>query len=90
MTKKRFRASNTVAFNVGAVEVNGENFISIRKMYQTNREPGVWKPGYQGVTIPVKGIQKIAGYAIQIAEDDETTFLHIEPKPKAEKKEKKK
>lgn len=86
MTKKRFKASETAAFNVEAVEVNGEHFISIRKMYQTQREPGVWKPGYQGITIPLKGMVKIADYASKIATDPETEFLHIEPKPKGEKK----
>ena len=89
MTKKRFKASDTVAFNVEAVEVNGEHFISIRKMYQTKGEPGVWKPGYQGITIPIKGMTKIGDYAAMIATDPDTEFLHIEPKPKAEKKGKK-
>lgn len=89
MTKKRFKASDSVAFNVEAVEVNGEHFISIRKMYQTKSEPGVWKPGYQGITLPLKGVAKIADYATRIATDPETDFLHIEPKPKAEKKGKK-
>lgn len=89
MTKKRFKASDTVAFNVEAVEVNGEHFISIRKMYQTQKEPGVWKPGFQGITLPLKGVKKIADYAATIAADPATEFLHIEPKPKGEKKGKK-
>lgn len=89
MTKKRFKASDSVAFNVEAVEVNGEHFISIRKMYQTKGEPGVWKPGYQGITIPLKGVGKISDYATQIATDPKTDFLHIEPKPKDEKRGKK-
>jgi hypothetical protein len=89
MTKKRFKASDTIAFNVEAVEVNGEQFISIRKMYQTKGEPGVWKPGYQGITIPLKGVAKISAYATQIANDPDTEFLHVEPKPKSQPKEKK-
>jgi hypothetical protein len=85
VTKKRFKSSETAAINVEAIEVNGEQFISIRKLYQTKKEPGVWKPGFQGITIPVRGMKKIAEFASQIAADPDTEFVHIEPKKKEKK-----
>lgn len=79
---KVFRSSESVGYQIEAIDYEGQQYISIRKVYKTKKEPDVWKMGYQGVTIPVAGVQKITGYMQKLVDDEETEYKHIAPKVK--------
>jgi len=82
---KIFKASANKAYRVEAIEFEGQQLISIRQMYKTVKEPDEWKPGYQGLTLPIKGAAKIGAYIAALASDPDTEFVHVEPKEKKEK-----
>jgi hypothetical protein len=86
---KMFKATPTKAYRVEAIEFEGQQLISIRQHYKTKGDPDTWKPGYQGITLPIKGAAKIGEYLAALASDPDTEFVHVEPKAKAEPKSKK-
>ncbi len=78
---KRVTVSEHKAYRIEGVEIGGDNYVSVRQLYNTKKDP-TWKPGRQGVTIPVDKAAKIGKLLAEIAAGDE--FKVIEPKGKAE------
>lgn len=48
---KIVKVSETKAYKVEAIEIEGKQMISIRQLYQTKKDPN-WKVGRNGITIP--------------------------------------
>jgi hypothetical protein len=48
---KIVKVSETKAYKIEAIEIEGKKMISIRQLYQTKKDPN-WKAGRNGITIP--------------------------------------
>lgn len=86
---KIFKVNDKKAYKIEAIEMNGENFISLRQLYKTVKEPDEWKIGYKGIAIEARGAAKLAKFIAALATDPDTEYAHIETK-KEEPKETKK
>lgn len=80
---KIFKVSDTKAYAIDAIEIGGQEMISIRLMYKTKTTlEDDWKVGYKGFTFERKGMKKLGQYMIGLATAEDTVFTHIEPKTK--------
>lgn len=79
----RIEVGDHKSIRIEAVEMRGQQYISLRQMYRTKRDP-TWKPGRQGMMLEV-GEQKanIAGRVSRVItkllEDPDTVFRVLDP-----------
>ena len=59
------RISETKAYSVTGVLIEGERYISIRQMYATQKDP-TFKPSRKGITVPVDEFRPIVKNARRI------------------------
>ena len=86
---KIFKVSDKKAYQIEAIEIDGQKLISVRQMYKTEREPDEWKVGYKGITFEARGVKKLAQYMVALADNPETEFTHVEIEKKEARAKKK-
>ena len=74
---KRVRVSDTKAFRIEAVQIGDMQGISIRQMYATKKDP-TFKPGHQGILLPLDVAAKVLRIAGKMAISDDTEFTVLE------------
>ncbi len=62
--------SETKAYSIQGINVNGKDMVSIRQMYRTSKNPE-WKPGRQGITIEVQNVVSIVKEIRKVVEAGE-------------------
>lgn len=72
----KIKVSDTKAYNIEGVLINGEQYISIRQMYATKTDK-TFKPAKQGITIPVSKAKAIRLAMKKIQEDGEFKELDM-------------
>lgn len=72
----RVKISDTKAYQIDGINVNGVPMIAIRQMYTTRKEPGVFKPG-KGVTLPHSDLQRIVKAMRHVHDQDTDTYPEI-------------
>lgn len=55
----RVKISDTKAYQIEGITANGVPMVSIRQLYATRKDPGNFKLGRQGVTIPAEDLSRI-------------------------------
>lgn len=78
---KRVTVSEHKAYRIEGIEIDGLQMVSIRQLYNTKKDP-TWKPGRQGVTLPIDKAAHISKIIKELAEGDE--FKVIEPRGKSD------
>lgn len=73
----KIKVSDTKAFNVEGVLINGAQYISIRQLYATKKDPK-FRPGRQGVTIPIEVAKQIRISMRKIQEGGQFKELNME------------
>jgi hypothetical protein len=79
MTFKLIELSETKAYKVEAIKMeDGSKFLSVRQMYATKADPGNFKPGRQGMTLPWgdEGLN-VLREAGKLMKDPETKFKKL-------------
>lgn len=82
---KLVKISDSNAYRIEAIELNGEQYISVRQMYKRKGDTK-FNPGRNGVTLPLEQAARIAKHITGLAESDETEFVKIEPAKRGKKK----
>lgn len=75
---KTIKATDSKAFRVEAVEINGKKQISIRQLYRKKGQEA-WQHAKQGVNLDLEGevAQRVARAVRLYATDEETEFKEI-------------
>lgn len=77
------KVSETKAYRISLIRMADDKekttYLSIRQMYQTKKAPE-WKPGYQGLTIPLDLCKRIIKGMIKIYQDKEQKIEIIQKK----------
>jgi hypothetical protein len=84
---KRFKLRENKAIYVNPIKYEGQDLVSIRQQYTTQKEPDEWKQGFQGISLPAspKVLNRIADYLKAVAdklEAGEVEFEVVEKKVK--------
>lgn len=80
---KLIRVSDTKGYRIEAIEIDGNQMISLRQMYATKKDPKL-KPGRQGLTIPLDKAEQLARIIKKLATDPDTEFTVLEGRNKGE------
>lgn len=79
---KLVKITDVKAIRIEGIQIGDQQMISVRKMFQTKKEPGVWKPG-QGMTIDLEVAARVGKHIVNLAAEDGTDFKIIEVESKA-------
>jgi hypothetical protein len=79
---KLVKITDNKAIRIEGIQIGDNQMISVRKMYQTKKEPGVWKPG-QGMTIDLEVAARVGKHIINLAAEDGADFKVIELEEKS-------
>jgi len=77
---KRIKVSDTKAYRIEAIEINGVQGISIRQMYANKAAPNEWKPTRSGMFLPLADdlAVRILRTAGKMATSPDTEFTVLE------------
>lgn len=83
---KLIRVSDTKAYRISVIRMEDDKektrYLSLRQMYKTKKEPDEWKPGFQGITIPMDIGSRIIKGLIAVYKDKDAKVEVIKKKEK--------
>lgn len=74
---KLIKLSPTKAYQLEAIDMEGNKCVSIRQMYAKKSEPDNWLPGRSGLSLPWEYAMEILKSAAEVRKDPHVKFKKI-------------